>query len=115
MLTFLLPELHEIILSYMCPTEDVDVLHALDTKFKKSLIKWTKSLEITTNELFGGKLCRVTRVNKKLHRAEGSDEPAIEYIDNWSKRWGSKEWYIDGKRHRNHDNPAIVHSDGSKE
>lgn len=68
-LSLLPPELHGIILEYLCPTEDLDVLLVLNTKFK-NLIEWTKSLEITTRQFIVSCWYNVTRVNGKYHRCD---------------------------------------------
>jgi hypothetical protein len=44
-------------------------------------------------------------LNDGLHRI--NDLPAVEYIT------GNKEWFVDGKRHRDN-NPAIITSNGTK-
>jgi hypothetical protein len=41
-------------------------------------------------------------------RHRDNDKPAIEYAN------GTKAWYQNGKVHRDNDNPAIILSDGSK-
>lgn len=105
MLSLLPQELRGIILAYLCPTEDVDALHVLHTKFKNSLVDWTKSLEITTYDIFWK--CKLTRVNGKLHRCD--DKPAMEYDD------GDKKWYTNNKCHRENDKAAIECMDGTKE
>lgn len=86
-------ELHGIILTYLCPTEDPDVVLVLNTKFKNSLDEWTKSLEITTDQY----VYQITRVNNKIHKS--GDNPAIIYID------GSKAWYINDKLCRKNGKP----------
>lgn len=107
-LMLLPPELHGIILTYLCPTEDVHVLHVLNTKFKNSLVEWTKSLEITTYErLFGPHGRKVTQVNNKYHRTD--DKPAVEFDS------GSKEWWFNNKLHRDNDKPARQLCTGIKE
>lgn len=108
-LTILPPELHGVILTYLCPLKDHQVLQVLNTKFKNSLNEWTKSLEITTRELLYQTFwCNMTRVNNCLHRTD--DKPAIEYED------GDKEWYFNNKRHRaeSGDKPAVEYVDGYK-
>jgi hypothetical protein len=40
------------------------------------------------------------------------DEPAVSYADGHKEWW--KEWYNDGKRHRDNDKPAIIGYDGSE-
>lgn len=113
----LLPELQGIVLSYLCPTDDPDAVFMLNTKFK-TLSDWSKSLEVTTNEIMWNFLCKVTRVNGKIHRSSDdkryfngkfhNDNPALEFAD------GEKRWYINGILHRTDDKPAIEFLDGDK-
>lgn len=126
-------DLHPIILSYLCPLDEHsnDVLCVLVTKYKTSLVDWTRNLLVTTCEKgkYGGSIY-VTRVNGKIHSVD--DKPAIinEYGENfWYKNGqlhrgddkpahqgslGYKGWYIEGKQHRADDKPAIEYSNGDK-
>ena len=46
---------------------------------------------------------------KNGERHRDNDQPAVIWVN------GTKEWYQHGKRHRDNDKPAIVRADGSKE
>jgi hypothetical protein len=38
-----------------------------------------------------------------------NDKPAVTYAD------GGKEWWVNNMRHRNNGNPAVIYSNGSQE
>lgn len=127
---YLLPnELHDIILSYLCPTEEnPHVLLVLTTKFK-TFAEWTKSREIITQDTINKIQTQITYVNGKIHRAS-DDKPALECSDGFKEWWinnklhrigdkpareyanGSKEWWINGKRHRDNGKPAAEYTNG---
>ncbi len=77
-----------------------DIISFLDIAEDKSILNIHKQLfNLTDNE--SNKILRTWKNNSKYEYTEDKD--------------GLKEWYVNGKLHREADKPAVEHADGSKE